>query len=165
MLAREEEIHLQALLIAEVIEPFPPACVYLALQNLGRHEPLENRAPPGGPVQLRLCGDPEQVARETGIADIKLRRLLVSKTPRGAARSVLLRIWPCLLAMSARSLRKADRSRILGTARISRPRYVCIYESNHSRREAGRSKGQQLQDRGAACHRLADTLHQLSLPG
>src|SRR5438309_11689839 len=101
-----------------------------------------------------------------------------TETPRGAARSVLLRIWPCRLASSARNRRNVTRSRMFVIARTSlqvsleirsEPQCsglrTCQYfwkaaVKHIHLRSFRNTERKKLQDGGPAGHRFGDVLHQ-----
>jgi hypothetical protein len=71
---RKEKIDLEPLLVAEMIQLFPPALIHLALENLGRYVTFEKGTEEWGAVQIGLRLDAEEIASEAGISEIDLGR-------------------------------------------------------------------------------------------
>ena len=74
-LARHNEIHLQPLLVAKVVQLAPPARIQLSLHDFASDEALEQRAQERRLLQLRLRLDAQQMTGNAGIGDIDFRRL------------------------------------------------------------------------------------------
>src|ERR1017187_10077392 len=70
----KQEIHLQTLLVAKMVELFPPAPINLALENLSRNVSLEKRTEKGRAFQFSLCRDSQKIAGGAGVSEIHLRR-------------------------------------------------------------------------------------------
>ena len=71
----QNEIDLESLGIAEVVEARLQAAMNTRLTNLRRHPALEDRAPQGMVAELPRLGDPEQVAGQPGVEEVELRGL------------------------------------------------------------------------------------------
>jgi len=61
MASGDHEVDFETLLVAEVVQLSWPAGADLMLQDLRRHEPLEQGPEEGGPAQLLLRLQPEQM--------------------------------------------------------------------------------------------------------
>jgi hypothetical protein len=72
--AGNKEVDLEPLLIAKVVKLLPLALADLALENLGGRQ-FDQSAEERRPIQLRLGRDPQEVARQSRVAQIHLGRL------------------------------------------------------------------------------------------
>ena len=71
----EEKIHLQTLLVAEMVELFAPALVHLALENFRRDEAFEQSPKERRALEFRPGCQAQQIARQARITQIDFRRL------------------------------------------------------------------------------------------
>jgi len=67
---RKEEIDFKPLLIAKMVELFPAPASCLALEDLGRDKPFEQRSEEWRAIQLGLGGDSQKITGEAGIAQV-----------------------------------------------------------------------------------------------
>ena len=70
-----DEVHFEALPVAEVVELAPPTQVALRLDDLGGDEALEQRAAKRGLCEFCFRVDAEQMARQARVRDVYLWRL------------------------------------------------------------------------------------------
>ena len=96
---RNHEVHLQALLVTEVIEFSPPAGVDLRFDNLGGKEALEQDTEKRGLGKFGIGLDTQEVTGQSGIGQVDLWRL---DQPLPQILKVT-RSWMALMARTSRS--------------------------------------------------------------